>query len=55
MAIGAAGLEQQHAHGRVGGQPVCEDAARGTGADDHIIECIRSDRHACGQPGSVSR
>ena len=36
-AVLAAGLEQQHAHGRVLGQAVGQHAAGGAGADDYVV------------------
>ena len=33
----AAGLQQQHAHGRIGGQAICQHAAGRAGADDDVV------------------
>ncbi len=38
VAVGAAGLEQQHARASVGGQAVREHAARRARADDDVVE-----------------
>jgi len=35
--VGAARLEQQHGDGRIGGEPIGEDAAGGASADDHVV------------------
>ena len=55
VPVGAAGLDQQDLAGRVGAQPVGEQAARRSGAHDHIVEnwggCTRQRclalTHAC--------
>src|SRR6185369_6198335 len=37
VVVLAAGLQQQHRDGRVGGEPVRQQAAGGAGADDDVI------------------
>ena len=44
ISIGAAGLQQQHAAGRIGRQPVRDHAAGRSGADDDVV--IALSRHA---------
>ena len=41
VVVLAAGLEQQHARGRIGGEPVGEQATRGARADDDGVVGIR--------------
>ena len=39
-AVPAAGFQEQHAHGRIGREPVRQDAAGRSGADDHVVEAF---------------
>ncbi len=45
--VAAAGLEQQHAHAGIGGEPVGQQAAGRAGADDDVVElALDLRRHA---------
>jgi len=50
MAVLAAGLDQANAIAGIFGQPVGQDATRGAGARDDVVECMVALRVRHGMP-----